>query len=163
MDPRSKLRTKQPTITKEKITMRLVQYTYPNYRTFTPAGSVRSPWGGLEDEINQLLGASVCGVAETGRFPVDVSEDQANAYVRAELPGVRREDINVELADGTLTITATRRQKTGDREETFPLSRTLAVPETVQADKVGAAYENGVLTVTLPKAEAVKPRKIAVS
>jgi len=143
--------------------MRLVQYTYPNHRTLTPAGFVRSPWGGLEDEINRLLGGSVCGVAETGRFPVDVSEDQANAYVRAELPGVRREDINVELADGTLTITATRRQKTGDREETFPLSRTLAVPETVQADKVGAAYENGVLTVTLPKAEAVKPRKIAVS
>jgi HSP20 family protein len=143
--------------------MRLVQYTYPNYRSLAPAGFVRSPWGGWEDEINRLLGASTCAGPETGRFPVEVSEDQGNAYVRAELPGVRREDIKVELADGTLTITGTRRQKNGDREETFPLSRAVAVPETVQADKVGAAYENGVLTVTLPKAEAVKPQQIAVS
>ena len=142
--------------------MRLVQYTYPNYRALAPAGFVRSPWGGLEDEINRLLGASTCGGAETGRIPVEVREDQTNAYVRAELPGVRREDINVELADGTLTITATRKQQTGDREETFPLSRAITVPETVQADKIGAAYENGVLTIRVPKSEEVKPKEISI-
>ena len=137
--------------------MRLIQYAYPNYHALTPAAV------GLENEISRLLSSAACGFAETGRNPVALSEDPVNAYVRAELPGVRREDINVELADGTLTVTATRRQKSGDREETTTLSRAVAVPETVQADKVAAAYENGVLTVTLPKAEAAQPRKIAVS
>ena len=144
--------------------MRYVQYTYPNYRALAsaPAGFVRSAWGGLEDEINRLLAAAP-GSTENGRIPVALREDENNAYVRAELPGVRREDINVELADGTLTITAARKQPAGAGEETFTLSRAVAVPETVQADKVAAAYENGVLTVTLPKAEAAKPRKITVA
>ena len=137
--------------------MRLIQYTYPNYRAFAPAAV------GLENEISRLLSSAACGFNGDGRIPVALSEDQANAYVRAELPGVRREDINIELADGTLTVTATRKQKAGDREETTTLSRAVAVPETVQADKVAAAYENGILTVTLPKAEAAQPRKIAVS
>ena len=62
-----------------------------------------------------------------------------------------------------VTITATRKQKHGDGEESFTLNRAVAVPDTVQADKVTAAYENGVLTVTLPKSEAAKPRKITVA
>ncbi len=145
--------------------MRLVHCTYPNYRTFAPApaGFVRSPWGGLDAEISHLLASAAGGGVEAGRFPVELRQDASNAYVRAELPGVRREDINVELADGTLTITAARKQPVGEGEETFTLSRAVALPETVSADKVAATYENGVLTVTLPKAEAAKPRKIAVS
>ncbi len=144
--------------------MRLVHCTYPNYRSLAPAaGFVRSPWGGLDPELGRLLASAACDVADTGRFPVALREDAANTYVRAELPGVRREDINVELADGTLTITAVRKQPAGEGEETFTLSRAVAVPETVSADKVSAAYENGVLTVTLPKAEAARPRKIAIA
>jgi HSP20 family protein len=117
--------------------MRFVQYTYPNYRALAsaPAGFVRSAWGGMEDEINRLI-ATAPGATENGRIPVALREDAANAYVRAELPGVRREDINVELADGTLTITAARKQPAGEGEETFTLSRAVAVPETVQADIV---------------------------
>ena len=90
--------------------MRLVRYTYPNYRTFTPVlGSlIRSPWSGLENEIGRLFDAAL--PTQAARFPVDLFEDKANAYVRAELPGVSRDDINVELADGTLTITAVRKK-----------------------------------------------------
>ncbi len=144
--------------------MRFIQYAYPNYRALAsaPAGFVRSAYSGLEDEINRLF-VTAPSATENGRFPIALREDAANAYVRAELPGVRREDINVELADGSLTITAARKQPAGEGEETLTLSRAVAVPETVQADKVAAAYENGVLTITLPKAEAAKPRKITVS
>ena len=122
--------------------------------------SYGSPWTGLEGEINRLFESTQSGY--TGRrtqVPVDLSEDNENNYVRAELPGVSREDINVEVADGYLTIAATRKQG----EESFSLNRTVTVPEQVQADKVSASYENGVLTVKLPKSEAVKPRKITVS
>ena len=93
------------------------------------------------------------------RFPIDLYEDKDNLYVRAELPGVTREAINVEMVDGFLNLNATR--KSGD--ETFNLARSITIPETVQAEKVSASYENGVLTVMLPKQEQVKPRKITVS
>ncbi len=97
--------------------------------------------------------------------PLDLYEDKANAYVRAELPGISRDDIQVELADGTLTITATRKTPAteGQPERSFPVSRAVTLPDEVQADKIGAAYENGVLTVTLPKREEVQPKKITVA
>jgi len=63
---------------------------------------------------------------------------------------------------GRLTISASRKQKTGENEESFSYSRSFAIPNSVQADKVSAAYENGVLTVTLPKREEEKPKKITI-
>jgi HSP20 family protein len=97
--------------------------------------------------------------------PVDLYEDKDNTYVRAELPGVNRDDINVEMVDGYLNISASRKSLAAESkgEETFSFSRCVSIPEDVHADKVGAAYENGVLTVTLPKNEEAKPRKITVA
>jgi HSP20 family protein len=147
--------------------MRLVRYTYPSYRSLAPVGFQRSPWAGLESEIDRLFETALGDFSRpTGsRFPVDVYEDQDNTYVRAELPGLKREDINVELADGALTIAATRKAaaENNQGEESFSLTRTVTVAEDVQADKVSATYENGVLTVTLPKREESKPRKISVA
>jgi HSP20 family protein len=149
--------------------MRITRYIQPASRGFAPVLSFsRHPWTGLESEIERLLETAFtdyAGVPAARQFPVDLNEDKDHTYVRAELPGVKREDINVELADGYLTITAARKTPAaeGKGEESFSFSRSVSVPEAVQTDKVAAAYENGVLTVTLPKAEAVKPRKIAVS
>jgi HSP20 family protein len=148
--------------------MRLVRYTYPNYRGFTPAfaGLTRSPWSGVESEIGRLFESALPAFNPTAaRFPVDLYEDKANAYVRAELPGISREDIAVELVDGVLTITATRKTPAteGQAEKLFPVSRSVTLPDEVQADKVAATYENGVLTVTLPKREEVQPKKITVA
>jgi len=153
--------------------MRLVRYTYPNYRSFVPVlGSLaRSPWPGLENEIDRLFESAL--PVPVSRFPVDLFEDQANAYVRAELPGVSRDDINVELADGVITVTATRKtpategpaDSTGAQpaEKSTSVTRSVTLPYEVQADKVGATYENGVLTVTLPKREEAQPKKITVA
>lgn len=121
----------------------------------------RSPWTGFDREINSLF-ASVLGDPASGAtrsIPVSVHEDQDNLQVSAELPGVNRDDINVELLDDTLSLTASR--KLG--EQTVAFERSFSLPYAVQADKVVAAYENGILRLTLPKAEAVKPRKIAVN
>jgi HSP20 family protein len=142
--------------------MRLVQYTYPTYRSLVPAfgGFARSPWAGLESEIDRLFAPDT-----VARFPVELREDKDNTFVRAELPGVNKADIGVEIADGNLTITVT--QKTpganGDGEAASRFTRSVSLNDSVQADKVTATYENGVLTVTLPKAEAAKPRAIAIS
>ena len=149
--------------------MRLVRYTYPSFRNVTPAIGTfsRSPWGGLETEIGRLFESALTdfGGAPRTRFPVDLYEDKDNTYVRAELPGVARDDINVETSDGYLTIAATRKTAgtDGKPEESFSFSRAVSIADDVAADKVSATYENGVLTVTLPKREEAKPKKIAVA
>ena len=147
--------------------MRLVRYTYPTYRSLSPASRF-SPWAGLETEIDRLFETALndfAGTSTENRFPVDLFEDKDNTYVRAELPGVNRDDINVEMVEDYLTITANRKTKAaeGEAEESFSFSRSISIPTDVQADKVSAAYENGVLTVTLPKREEAKPRKVAIT
>ena len=148
--------------------MRLVRYTYP-FRSLAQTDAGRSPWSGLESEIDRLFQTALtdfgAGTA-TRHFPVDLYEDKNNTFVRAELPGVNRDDINVEMVEGYLTISATRKSHGGEGgkgESTYSFSRSVAINDAVQADKVTAAYENGVLTVTLPKQEEAKARKISVT
>jgi HSP20 family protein len=147
--------------------MRLIQY-YPATRSLSPAFGLvgRSPWTGLEDEIDRLVTGALSGFSvptPASQFAVDLYEDNDNAYVRAELPGVKRDDIKVEMVEGSLNISATRKQKTDRNEETLSYSRSISVPGVVQADKVSASYENGVLQVTLPKREEAKPKKVSVA
>lgn len=146
--------------------MRIIRYNQPTTRS-VPAFNryAYSPWAGLENEIDRLFNSALsdfAGPAAT-QFPVDLYEDKDNAYVRAELPGISREDIQVELVDGYLNLSATRKTKDTTGEQSYKLERSISVPDTVQADKVAAAYENGVLTVTLPKREESKPRKVNVA
>lgn len=141
---------------------RIIRYTYPRNANQFPVFANRSPWTSLESQVDRLFESALADLAAptfAPRFPVDLYEDKDNTYVRAELPGVNRDAINVEMVDGYLNINASRKQ--GD--ESFGLSRSIAIPEAVQADKVAATYENGVLTVTLPKQEQAKPRKIAIT
>ena len=121
----------------------------------------RSPWTGFDREISSLFASALTGLPSdaTRSVPVSVHEDKDNLQISAELPGVNRADINIELLDDTLSLTATRKQG----EQTVSFARSFTLPYAVQADKVTAAYENGILQLTLPKAEAVKPRKIALN
>ena len=148
--------------------MHVIRYTYPATRSLTPAFRVsgRSPWSGLESEMDRLYESALSGFGMNpvaSSFPVDLYEDKNGTYVRAELPGVERKDIAVEMVEGALTIQAARKDQSGDSEQTFSLSRSITIPNEVASDKVTAGYENGVLTVTLPKQEESKPRKITIS
>jgi HSP20 family protein len=147
--------------------MRIVHYTYPTPRSLLPALGLggRSPWVGLESEIDRLFSSAFAartGLNPEAGFAVDLYEDKDNHYVRAELPGVTRDAISVEMVDDNLTIQASRKQSAAEGEESSSFSRSISIPEAVQADKVGAVYENGVLTVTLPKKEEAKPKKVTV-
>lgn len=139
---------------------RIVRYAQPRATLFR-GSPLQNPWTGLESEIDRLFATALADAAAptAPRFPVDLYEDKDNTYVRAELPGVKREDIAVEMIEDYLTINATRKEG----EQSFSFSRSISIPESVQADKVSAALENGVLTVTLPKQEQAKPRKIAIN
>ena len=146
--------------------MRIIRYNQPVTHSVPALNRYAySPWAGLETEIDRLFNAALSDFAgpATTQFPVDLYEDKDNAYVRAELPGINRDDIHVELVDGYLNLNATRKTKDESGEQSYTLERSISVPETVQADKVAAAYENGVLTVTLPKREESKPRKVTVA
>jgi HSP20 family protein len=154
------------TLQLETLTMRIVQYHPASHRLASPVFA-RSPWAGIEGELDRLFSVALTDIAgaPAARFPVDLYEDKDNTYVRAELPGVSRDDIGVEVADGELTLTATRKTPAADGqpEQSVSFSRTIALGDAVQADQVAAAYENGVLTVTLPKREEAKPKKITVA
>ncbi|HYC72945.1 MAG TPA: Hsp20/alpha crystallin family protein [Opitutaceae bacterium] len=141
---------------------RIIRYSQPRSASLLPALANRLGLNGLETAADRLFEAALADFAAPAlspRFPVDLFEDKDNTYVRAEIPGFAREDINVEMVQGYLNLTASRK----DGEQSYSLNRSIAIPEQVQADKVSAAYENGVLTVTLPKQEQTKPRKIAIS
>jgi HSP20 family protein len=103
--------------------------------------------------------------------PVDVYEDHDAIVIKADLPGIKQEEIDIEMTDDTLTIRGERTFEDEARREQyvrverqygkFQRSFTIGLP--VQADKVTASYRNGILEVTLPKAEAIKPKKVQVS
>ena len=148
--------------------MRLIHYTHPRALSVAPSAGFggRLQLGDLEDQIDWLFGSALSGFSGAGRggqFPVDIFEDKDNTYVRAELPGVNRDAIGVEIVEGSLSIQASRKEKTGEGESSLSFNRLVGIPDDVQADKVTAAYENGVLTVTLPKREEAKPKKVTVS
>ena len=133
------------------------------YRTPVPAFNPSS----LLDELDRLFEAGFPAFNRApvaGAFPIDVYQNKDSVIIRAEVPGFRKEDINVNVADDVLTITGRATTNAGKdtpkNETTF--ERTIALPEDLNYDKVTAAYENGVLTVTLPKREEVKPKTVAV-
>ena len=147
----------------------LIHYTNPGSSLLPSFGfGDRGPWVRFENDIDRMFETALSGLAAPvfgNHFAVDVYEDKDNTYVRAELPGVDRDDIKVEMVGGHLSLSACRKTLDGEgkAEESFSVSRSVSVPENVEADKVSAAYENGVLTVTLPKQEEAKPKKIVVS
>ena len=121
----------------------------------------------LQDELDRLFESPLTGWAPA----LDVQEDKDKFTIRVELPGLKREDIDVSLQDDALVISGERQSEKVEegvevhRQERFygRFQRALTLPERVAADKVKADYKDGVLTVTLPKTEEAKPKKIDVS
>lgn len=149
--------------------MRIIRYQHP--RTLAPRASFAHPWASFEDEIDRVLNATFSSLltdSDAGASALhpraDLYEDKDNLFLRAELPGLKKEDIHVELGDGVLTVSGTRKSfaPDGQAENTSEFSRSISVPTRVQEDRINARYEDGVLTVTLPKAEEAKPRRVAV-
>lgn len=142
-----------------------------NLIRFEPFGEMMS----LRDAMNSLFEESfVNPVLTRGQnmaMPLDVAETKDTFIVEATLPGVKPEDLDVTIQDNVLTITGeTRReQKDGDQpnyhrvERSYGhFSRSISLPTQVDAAKISATLEHGVLHLDLPKVEAVKPHKIAI-
>lgn len=130
----------------------------------------------LQNELNRLMRFPHAEFPHRSEFfsgwipPLDFYEDKDSFVVKIELPGMKKEAIEISLHDGALTIAGERspaeeyRQVETFRSERFQgrFHRTLSLPKPVIPDQVKAAYVNGILIVTLPKAEEAKPKQIAV-
>lgn len=101
----------------------------------------------------------------------DVFEDKEGIRIVAEIPGVKPEDVKISLENNTLTLRGEKKQVAEEKSEQVHryersfgvFERSFGLPTTVDAEKVEAAYSNGLLTVTLPKVERAKPREIQVN
>jgi HSP20 family protein len=103
--------------------------------------------------------------------PTDVSEDENSLQISMELPGVEPDNVRLSLENNTLTIRGEKRQQVDENNERIHrfervygiFERTFVLPNTVDADKIDARFENGVLLVRIPKAERARPREIRVN
>lgn len=102
---------------------------------------------------------------------VDVSEDNDNVYVAVEVPGMTKDSVKITLQDNLLTIQGEKKQETEQKGKNYhrmersygSFTRSFSLPTTIQADKIKASYKDGLLNITLPKAEEVKPKEIPIA
>lgn len=143
--------------------MKLIRYEYPQRRhasafdrlfdlgapAFGRFGSLFDEFLGMEDGLHQPA--------------ADLYEDEHNFYARLELPGVKKDHIDLELENAVLTVSSAESKKAKDSEASYSFQRSISVPDGVALDKVSASYEDGILTVIMPKETARKPRQISVN
>ena len=141
--------------------------TWPGYGRLTD----------LRDEIDRLFESPLTEWARASNLlsgwspALDIYEDKDNLFVKVELPGMKREEIDVSIHEGSLSISGERKsEQTHEdadvyRAERFfgRFQRTVTLPIPVAADKVKAQYKDGILTITLPKTEESKPKHIDVN
>lgn len=136
------------------------------------------PWNYLSQFQNELLdlfdkrSADSSKIATSQWTPrVDIKEEQNQFVIHADLPGVKKEDIEVTMEEnGTLTIKGERHTESSIQKEGYSrveriagsFYRRFSLPDTVDQDNIKAESTNGVLTITIPKKEKAKPRKISV-
>jgi HSP20 family protein len=161
-------------IKERRLIMTLIRYQSPELSPWSAADRLSN----LRDELNSFFelpfssSLARAGQLFSGWSPaLDLYEGNDNVTAIVELPGMRKEEIEISLHDGTLTVSGERKRESssnGDKAErteryvgTF--RRSIALPTRVDANKVSATYRDGILTVTLPKAEEVKPKQIQVN
>lgn len=154
--------------------MTLIRYQAPELAPWSGADR----WTNLRDELNSFFELPFwSSFARTGQLfagwspALDLYQSHDNVIAVVELPGMSKDDIEISLHDGTLTISGERKRESSsngekaERTERYvgTFRRSIALPTRVDANKVSATYRDGILTVALPKAEEVKPKQIQVS
>jgi len=130
-----------------------------------------SPLAQIQEEMGNVLSRFFGEGPEVTMSPaMDVVETDNEVVVKAELPGLKAEDIKVSVENGALTISGEKRQEREQKDRNYPLVerrfgsfyRSVMLPSGADADKVDARYHDGVLTLTMPKSEQAKPKKIEI-
>ena len=132
----------------------------------------------LQDRMNRLFRDSVSPETQdqtlaTSAFapPVDVYEDEHNITLKIEVPGIDEKDIDVRIENNTLTVHGERKFEKEEKEENFrrverqygSFTRSFTLPSTVDPEKVSAAYDKGILKISLAKKAEAKPKQIKIN
>lgn len=137
-----------------------------------------SDFVGIQRDINRLFdnffrtGLPVEETMATSYFApaVDIAEQENEYVVKVELPGVAKEDVKISVESNTLTIKGEKKQEKEEKNKNFhrversygSFQRSFTLPSTVKNDKIDALFNNGILTITMPKSEEAKPKQIEV-
>ena len=146
------------------------------YRRFfnVPTLRVRSPWDELHrmrQHLEHVFDDAPQQRVSAGVFPLtNLTEDKNNYYVRAELPGVKGDELDIQVTGSNLAISGERKIAAEEEaryhrreREAGTFSRMIGLPGEVDTDKIEANLENGILTIVVSKAEIAKPKQISVS
>ena len=152
--------------------MNLIRYQAPQLSSWPTLDR----WSNLREELNSLFESPFLATSNRqdlfgGWSPaLDLYQNNDNVVAVIEVPGMRKEDIEISLHDGMLTISGERTSggsngEKAERTERFTgkFRRSITLPTRVDVAKVNATYKDGILTVTLPKAEDAKPKQIKVN
>ena len=150
--------------------MLLTRWQKPNSSVVDPFEHLNR----LRSEVTRLFESPFGNLTQgfnTWSPAIDLFEDKDNVIVKAELPGMKKEEIDVSLHEGTLTISGERKSEREEKEgETYRserfygrFQRSVLLPGSVSVEKVSANYKDGVLTITMPKSEEAKPKQIQVN
>ena len=143
---------------------------FPNYGWRSAFDDLERMRRDMDRLFGQVVGRAYCP-PHAGVFPlVNISEDKENFYISAELPGLESREIQISATGRNLTISGERRiasegenVKYHRRErEGGQFNRVIALPNDIEVDKIQASYSNGILSITVPKAEAAKPKRISI-
>ena len=150
--------------------MSLIRYQTPSLSNWPSFDRLAT----LRDEMDRLFDFSFpsrdSGLLSGWSPALDVYDDKDAYQVSVELPGMKKEDIDISVQDGVLTVSGERKHERENKEgQTFrseryfgKFQRSISLPSGVDTSKVGASYKEGVLLIHLPKAEEAKPRQIEV-
>lgn len=134
-----------------------------------------NPYTDLADSIEKLFNEGLIqNLDESPRIwapAVDVVEEETAYLIKADIPGLTREDVHVEVDKNTLTIRGEKKEEKEEKGKRYyrkerthgTFTRSFSLPDNVDADSIKAVHKEGVLELTIPKKEKEKPRKIEVS
>jgi HSP20 family protein len=139
---------------------------------FEPAREVDT----LQSEVNRVFdaffGGGASGASRARRWvpAMDLVESDDHLVLRADLPGMGKEDVNIEIKDGVLTVSGERRAEHEDSSEGFyrlerafgSFSRSLSLPDGIEVDAIDAEFTDGVLEVRIPKPAERKPHRVEI-
>jgi len=130
----------------------------------------------LQSEVNRLFDTFFGGRSANGALrrwvpPMDLVETDDYLVLRADLPGLDSDDVNIEVKDGVLTVSGERKTEHEERADGFyrverasgGFSRSMSLPQDVDAERIDASFDKGVLEVRIPKPEERKPHRVEIS